>query len=787
MIDKLNNEISPELYEIIHQKAIVYARSQGRSSIQPKDLALSFFGKENIPVVDLIIKKFEAEKEDIFKELMSVKVKVKAAKKDQLLDTTASYLLQSADRIVTHLQHPFISIEHVVLAFIEYSGKSESIKQIKNILRKFGMTGISFRRSIIENKKEAYNLLDEIFKEGKPKINNKRTFNDNEKTHSTDERDQKIKESLMGYGFIDNLNEIVKTNKESFVGRETETERCIRVLLRKKKRNVIIVGETGTGKTALVEGLATKINEGNVPNRIKGAVIYSVHLGNIIAGTKFRGQFEERMKNVIGFIEKESKEKNVIIFFDEIHTICNTGSAEGAINASSILKPVLSKGVVQCIGTTTLEDYRKHILPDSALSRRFSNVFLEEPQVEEVVEMMKFIKKEYEEYYKISISNEIVEYIVEVSDKYIKNKNFPDKAIDILDESCSKLISDESGNAELNKEIIADIISEMTGVPITTVCGEEKKTLKILEENLSSFIIGQNSAIQKVSNSIKRARLGLKDPEKPIGVFLFLGPTGTGKTLLSKTLAENLFGKNRIIRLDMSEYMDKTSVNKLTGSAPGYVGYDDGSRFAEEIRKRPYSVLLLDEIEKAHPDVQNVFLQIFDEGRMTDSLGRLVDFRNVIVIMTSNLATSELANHRKMGFMENNTADDPKAAEEFLREKTEKFFRPEFLNRLDDIIIFNKILESQMPDIFDIEFDKLKKRLLKIGYEIDVDENVKTFLCKEGYSEKYGARPIIRAIQKHVETPLANEFFNDAISPGDKILASFNTESKKIIFNGKKN
>ena len=775
MIEKLNNELSPELYEIINQKAIAYAKGQNRDIIQVKDIVLCFFGQQNdIPIISVLLNKFNINRSKIYSEILKLDVKAKPNIKKQLIDSSTSYILQFADRIVSNLEHPYIGIEHVLLAFLEYTGKSEPIKQIKSVLNQNSITPISFRRSIIECKKESYNLLEEIFKEQKPRIHTTKNPQQNE-------RQDKIREALIANGYIENLNETVKRSKEKFIGREKELGRCVRILLRKKKRNVIVIGETGTGKTAFVECLSNKINEGTVPEQLKDTIIYSVHLGNIIAGTKFRGQFEERMKNVMAFFEQETASNPIIMFFDEIHTVCHTGMAEGAINASSIMKPVLLRGKVQCIGTTTFEDYRKNFLSDTALSRRFSNLFLDEPLPKEVVCMMASIKKEYESFYGISVNEEVAEYIVSASEKYIKNKNFPDKAIDVLDESCSKALADKSQSG-LTKEIVSEVISEMTGVPISTVCGEEKKTLKILEEKLSKAIIGQEKAIQTVSNSIKRARLGLKDPNKPIGVFLFLGPTGTGKTLTAKTLADILFGENRMIRLDMSEYMDKTSVNKITGSAPGYVGYDEGSKLAEEIRKRPYSVVLLDEIEKAHPDVLNVFLQIFDEGRMTDNVGRFVDFRNTIIIMTSNLATAQLAKEKTMGFFQTEIMKDQKAAEDFLMDKVGKFFKPEFINRLDDVVIFNRIAKEKVFEIFDLEFGKLEKRLNKLNYKAQISNEAKIFLCEKGYNDEFGARPIIRVIQTQIETPFSNEIFLDNIEPGDSVLIDLNEEKETIFF-----
>ena len=785
MIEKFNNDLSQELRGIIEDSAPILAKEKGRNTVYPRDIVVAFF-LEEVPIIHKILEKFRINKDSILDELLGIGVVSKNQKisKKGGLDNSAAFILQGADRIVTNLEHSFINVEHVMYSFLEYNGKSQPTKQIKQIFQKFGMSENEFRRSIINDSEEVQGLMEEIFKKTRmpspSRISKPPGKNINQRADTSNKMEQ-LRVSLIRSGYIFNLNEAVSKQEEKFIGRQQEIARCNRILLRKKKKNVIIIGEPGTGKTTLVEGLASSVVNKTAPDKFLNSEIYSVNLGNMIAGTKYRGQFEERMKNVVYFMEHANEgDRKTIMFIDEIHTLCKTGSAEGAVDASSIMKPVLAKGDIQCIGTATMEDYRKTIMKDSALMRRFSTIFLEEPSMEETSSIIKSVKDEYEQFHNITVSDEVIDKIVSLADQYIKNRHFPDKAFDVLDESCSKMASENKGG-ELGIEIIYDIVSEITGIPISTVCGKERDTLSNLYDNLSVSIIAQSNAIKTVSNSIKRARLGLKDPDKPIGTFLFLGPTGTGKTLLSKNLSEILFGKDRIIRLDMSEYMDKTSINKITGSAPGYVGYEDGSKLAEEVRKRPYSVILLDEIEKAHKDVLNVFLQIFDEGRMTDSMGRLVDFRNTIIIMTSNLATSELSK-KTLGFDSDSPSDDPKIAEKFLMDKVGKYFAPEFINRLDETVIFNKIPKDEIGKIFDIEFKKVKGRIEKIGFNQRITDSAKIFLCDKGYSEKYGARPMVRAIQQYLETPFASEMLSGNLIEGNIVCIDHESGNDSLTF-----
>jgi len=578
-----------------------------------------------------------------------------------------------------------------------------------------------------------------------------------------------IEDRIRQIPFVVNLNKNLSDQK--FIGKENEIKRCIQILCRKKKRNPLIVGESGVGKTHFVEEIAKQINLGNVPQSLKEVNILSLDTGAIIAGTKFRGEFEERLKTLLNLMEAANKEKiKYILFIDESQNIMGLGSAEGCLDGGSILKPKLTGSKIQCIGAITPSDYRKSFRKDTALSRRFTSLNLEEPSAEETIKILNGIKDEFELYYNIIIDESEIEDIVNLSCTYIKDKFLPDKAIDILDESCSRfIVSDETKkkkNARLLKPAINSVVSEIANVPIS---------------DISKSVIAQEEAIKIISSSIQSSRVGLKDENKPIGVFLFVGQSGIGKTLLAKTLSNAMFGSDKTIRLDMSEYMEKHSVSKITGSPPGYIGYDEGSCFAEKIRKKPYSVILLDEIEKAHGEVLNILLQIFDEGRLTDSMGRLIDFRNTIIIMTSNIAAAKIITKKNLvGFQSNSDKVEKQNSKSILQKEIQKIFSPEFINRIDEIVYFNKLSKKNIETIFDLEFVKVKIKMNKQKYFLQVNKTAKEFICEKGYSEKYGARSIVRAIKKYIEMPLAEKILNEEIRPNSTVLIK-NTKSENFI------
>ncbi len=615
---------------------------------------------------------------------------------------------------------------------------------------------------------------------------------------------------------------------DPIIGRDKEIERIIQILSRRTKNNPCMVGEPGVGKTAITEGLAQRIVDGNIPELLKGKRVVSLDLSSMVAGSKYRGEFEERIKKAIAEIKNVG---NIIIFIDEIHTIVGAGAAEGAIDASNILKPSLARGEIQLIGATTLDEYRKHIEKDPALERRFQPVKVEEPTEEESVRILYGLRPMYEEHHNVKITDTAIEEAVKLSNRYITDRFLPDKAIDVIDEASSKVrlktytappnikilekeyeqlednkenaikseeyekageikirqaeiktelselkLKWENSNSEksliVDEEEVASIISGWTSIPIQKLTQEEGTRLKNLENVLHERVVGQEEAVVAISKAIRRGRVGLKDPKRPIGSFLFLGPTGVGKTELSKTLAEALFGdEEALIRVDMSEYMEKHSVSKLIGSPPGYVGYDEGGQFSEKIRRKPYAVILFDEVEKAHPDVFNILLQVLDDGHVTDAQGRRVDFKNTVIIMTSNIGARNIVTPKKLGFThEENKDKNYQNMKKSVMDEVKKLFRPEFLNRIDEVIVFSTLTEENIREIVGIMVKQLSKRLFdNLKIVIKLDDSAKKYIAKEGYEEIYGARPLKRAIQSKIEDRLAEEILDGRITEGDEV------------------
>ena len=619
------------------------------------------------------------------------------------------------------------------------------------------------------------------------------------------------------------------TKIDGVIGREKEINRIIQIITRRTKNNPILIGEAGVGKTAIVEGLAKKIALNDVPDIMKGKRIISLDMASMVAGTKYRGDFEKRISDTL----KEVMElDDVIVFIDEIHTIVGAGSSEGSLDASNIMKPYLTKGDLKIIGATTITEYRQFIEKESALERRLQPVQVDEPSVEETIDILKGIRKYYERFHKIEISDEVIEEAVKLSDRYLVDRFLPDKAIDVIDEASSKLKVDSfklpeellrlreeyenlqnqkeeavntqnyekaafirdrineveisleefNKNQEESEEIeytekitvdkVRDIISDWAKVPVTKLTKEENERYRDLDENLKESVIGQEEAIDKVSKAIKRARVGLKGPNSPIGTFIFVGPTGVGKTYLAKKIADEIFeGEENIIRIDMSEYMERHNVSKLIGSPPGYVGYEEGGQLTEKVRTNPYSVILFDEIEKAHPDVFNILLQILDEGRLTDSQGREVDFTNTIIIMTSNAGASQLSKKNTIGFEseENSRKRDYEATKEVVNRELKNLFKPEFLNRIDDIIVFNRLSEEDIKKIVEIKLEDLIERMEEMGYEAKYTDKVAEKIAKIGFEETYGARPLDRAIKTEIEDLIAEKILDEEISKDKKI------------------
>ena len=625
------------------------------------------------------------------------------------------------------------------------------------------------------------------------------------------------------------------------IGRSEEIERVIQILSRRTKNNPILIGEPGVGKSAVVEGLAQKIANNDVPELLKNKIVFSLDLAGLLAGTKYRGDFEERLKDAIDFVTKDG---NIIIFIDEIHNLVGAGSTgEGKMDAADILKPLLARGEMQTIGATTIEEYRKYIEKDTALERRFQPIMVNQPSVEDAILILKGLREKYEQHHKVKITDEAIEAAAKLSDRYISDRFLPDKAIDLIDEAASRAKLDsyvlpedvkkkenererlsfemqqyadrrmydkaqelknkvEALNAEIEKERkahaekikqsqpsigekeIAAIVSKWTSIPVERISETESQKLINLEELLHKRVVGQDEAVKAVAKAIRRARAGLKDPKRPIGSFIFLGPTGVGKTELSKALAEGVFGdENLLIRLDMSEYMEKHSTAKIIGAPPGYVGFDDnGGQLTEKVRRKPYSVVLFDEIEKAHPDVFNILLQILDDGRLTDSRGRVIDFKNTIIIMTSNNGVSEIAKMRKLGF----SGDSEQAYEDMkekLMESLKNTFKPEFLNRVDDIIIFNQLTKDETKQIAKILVANLSKRLKENGMSLEVTDKAIDFLADKGYDKEYGARPLKRVIQRMVEDRLSEEILKNTIHQGQTVVVDF--DGSQLTFTNK--
>ena len=624
------------------------------------------------------------------------------------------------------------------------------------------------------------------------------------------------------------------------VGRDKEIERVIQILARRTKNNPVLIGEPGVGKTAVAEGLAIRIVNAEVPDILDGKKVIQLDMGLLVAGTKYRGEFEERLKKIMDEIRQAG---NIILVIDEMHTLIGAGAAEGAIDAANILKPALSRGEIQVIGATTLDEYRKYVEKDSALERRFQSVIIDEPSIDESIEIIKGLRPKYEEHHQLNISDEAIVASVKLSSKYITDRFLPDKAIDVIDEASSKVrlkVSTLSPEGkELDKELrelikekedairnqefekasalrddeadlkdrirevtqkykeeheankptvtaenVAEVIATMTGVPVTKLTEGENERLLKLEDTLHARVIGQHDAVVAISKAIRRARVGLKAPNRPIGSFIFCGPTGVGKTELAKALAEAMFGsEDNMIRVDMSEFMEKHSTAKLIGSPPGYVGYDDGGNLTEQIRKKPYSIVLFDEIEKAHPDVFNIMLQILDDGRLTDAKGRHINFKNTVIIMTSNVGASMIQNVSKVGFStsEDQSKDRYEKLKETVNEEMKKAFRPEFLNRIDETIVFAHLSQDEIRQIVDLMLKDLFKRLEEKELSVEVTDEVKDHLAKEGYSEAYGARPLRRLIQRRIEDNLAEEILSGKYSKGDIIRLTLD-ENNRIAF-----
>ncbi|MDR2863675.1 MAG: ATP-dependent Clp protease ATP-binding subunit [Puniceicoccales bacterium] len=707
------------------------------------------------------------------------------------------------------LNHSYIGTEHILLGLLR-EGEGVAARVLK-----------SLNVDIDKCRNEILSELDPNYTPGDPQqVSAGSTPSEDSRNAAKSEKNSALK------AFGRDLTELARNGElDPVVGRKDEIRRVIQILARRTKNNPVLIGEAGVGKTAIVEGLAQEIVNGIVPEILLEKRVVILDLALMVAGTKYRGQFEERIKYVMDEIRRS---KNVILFIDEMHTIVGAGAAEGAMDASNIFKPALSRGELQCIGATTLTEFRKYIEKDTALERRFQSVVVNDPSIEDTILILKGIRSKYEDHHKCTYTDEALEAAVKLSDRYITARHLPDKAIDILDEAgarariqvlqrppeieamqqeidaiCAKkekaiaqqtfeeaakyrdqerqlrekrdntLAHWKKTRSETRIGVSADemfkVVSSMTGIPLARMEKKETQKLLELENDLQNTVIGQNHACEVIARALRRSRADLKDPRRPIGSFLFLGPTGVGKTMLAKTLAEKMFGEqDAIIQIDMSEYMDKFTVSRLVGSPPGYVGYDEGGQLTEAVRRKPYAVVLFDEIEKAHPDVVQLLLQVLEDGRLTDALGRTVDFRNTIIIMTSNAGAEVLQRNSAMGFDVGLSADrDFEKIKEKILDETKRIFKPEFLNRLTEIVIFAPLTKTHMSRIVDLEIAKVEKRLAAQEVKLDVTAPARSFLIDKGYDEKYGARPLRRAVERHLEDPLAEAIIRGQLLKGD--------------------
>ncbi|HHZ00613.1 MAG TPA: ATP-dependent Clp protease ATP-binding subunit [Tissierellia bacterium] len=730
----------------------------------------------------------------------------------------SKYIIELARQMAAQLNMPYVGSEHILLALIE---EGEGI-------------GAQILKSVV-NLRDLKNEVLMALQGGEPE-----NFN-LEMGGGMGQQGPGTK-TLDKYGT--DLNKRAREGRlDPVIGREDVIERVIQILSRRTKNNPCLIGEPGVGKTAIAEGLAQEIIKGNVPETLKDKRVITLDMAGMLAGAKYRGEFEERLKNAIDEIKAAG---NIILFIDEMHTIIGAGAAEGAIDASNILKPVLARGELQVVGATTIDEYKKHIEKDAALERRFQPVMVEEPSVEDTIKILKGLRDKYEAHHKVAITDEAIDAAANLSHRYISDRYLPDKAIDLIDEAASRVrlrsstapkelkeledkikeIETEKKTAinnqdfekaaslrdeerrlteELDKqrklwaaktskdmsigyEDIADVVSQWTGIPVKKLQGDESERLLNMEEILHKRVVGQESAVEALSKAIRRSRVGLKDPKKPIGSFIFLGPTGVGKTELSKALAEALFGdEDAMIRVDMSEYMEKHSVSKIIGSPPGYVGYDEGGQLTERIRRKPYSVILFDEIEKAHPDVFNILLQILDDGRLTDAKGRTVDFKNTVIIMTSNVGASTIKKQQTLGFStnaSNEEKDEYEKMKENVLEELKRTFRPEFLNRIDEIIVFHSLNKNHVKEIVALMIKNLSKRLDEMNIHIKVDDKAIDLLADAGFDPVFGARPLQREIRRRIEDRLSEELLKGTIKKSDTIMIT--ADDKELIFTNEK-
>ena len=822
----MNREIYPKVKIIINQ-ATEEAKSFDDVKVRPEHIVLSILS-DNDNECTRILKTLNIDTSEQYDKLTDIVRKsdltprvATSRKKPPFSDETRT-MIKSLDKECEMLNDSMIDTTHILLAVL-------STKSIVTDL--FGGIGInynSFKKQLKNMKEDINNAYDG------EESSDEETFRRKPK-----QTDTKTKTPVLDNFCRDISKAVEKGELDPVVGRQTEIKRVSQILSRRKKNNPVLIGDPGVGKSAIVEGLAQLIHDGNAPRTLIGKRIFTLDLASIVAGTKYRGQFEERMKAVL---EECKANPDVVLFIDELHTIVGAGNASGSLDASNIFKPALARGELQIIGATTLDEYRENIEKDGALTRRFQQVLVEEPTLDETKIILNNIKEKYEKHHKVKYTDEAIEECVKLSDRYIMDRSMPDKAIDVLDEAGAttnvgvekpenikeleakkleinekkkdvvvkqkyeeaaklrdeeKKVIDELASAmaewqaKLDKnitivgvEIISEVVSMMTGIPLTKISTQESKKLMALDAELTGKVIGQDDAVTKVVKAIKRNRIGIKDKNKPVGSFIFLGPTGVGKTHLAKLLAENVYGDaDALVRMDMSEYMEKHSVSRLIGPPPGYVGYDQGGQLTEKVRRKPHCVILFDEIEKAHEDVFNVLLQLLDEGMLTDGLGRKINFKNALIILTSNIGVKEVSSFGKtMGFeTASSIVGEENRARGIIEKALKKKFKPEFLNRIDEAIVFNALTPEDIHKIIHLEISKLKERVAEMNYNLEITQDAIEFLGRQGYDEAYGARPLARAIQHYVEDPVADEILNENIAEGETIKITFDAKKEELV------
>ncbi|MEN3186131.1 MAG: ATP-dependent Clp protease ATP-binding subunit [Atribacterota bacterium] len=799
-----------ERYTERARKVIILAQDEAirlkHNHIGTEHLLLGLL-REREGIAARILESFDISIDLVRSELESLIEKTEhQGSKEVAFTPRAKRVLELALDETRRLGHNYVGTEHILLGILR---EGEGVGA--QILRNLGLDIETVRGKLYE-----------ILNEGASKSENAPEY--------PSYKDRESRTPILDEFSRDLTHLAMEKKLDPVIGREKEIERVIQILSRRTKNNPVLIGEPGVGKTAIVEGLAQKIIKGEVPEILKGKRVVSLDLAAIVAGTKYRGEFEKRLKKIISEIVQT---REVVLFIDEVHTLVGAGAAEGAIDAANILKPALARGELQAIGATTITEYRKYIEKDSALERRFQPVYVDEPSVEVTVEILRGIKDRYEEHHRVVISEEAIEAAVRLSQRYIADRYLPDKAIDVMDEASSRvrlrvtvlpedlkvlereieevrkkkekavknqdfegaacyrdeeeslkrkyreckeawLKEVDSSRPVVAEEDIAAVVSSWTGIPVFRLAMEEQERLVHMEEEIHRRIVGQEEAVKAVCKAIRRSRAGLKDPRRPIGSFIFLGPSGVGKTELAKALAEFLFGKeDALIILDMSEYMEKFTVSRLVGSPPGYVGYEEGGQLTEKVRRRPYSVVLFDEIEKANPDIFNILLQIMEEGRLTDAQGRVIDFKNTIVIMTSNLGARMIANQANIGF--GGKQEEGLSYQEIkqkVMEEVKKTFTPEFLNRVDELIVFRPLKSKEVEQIVDLLMKDTRNRLKEKNMDIEITPEVRSFIAKEGYDPNFGARPLRRAIQRILEDPLSDLMLKGVFKEGDKVLVT---------------